>query len=375
MPIVPNDLKGEYVPLARAIDGQVIRIGHGLDLINPLDAGALGSVVPVLQEAIDAHAEQTPADHERLRTLEQLLHRAKKEVAAGQRRMIETLVSIARQDRMADYESAAVAVALDDLYASPGPSGQSRWVHPPELTDLIETLQTGSEQLHEVTVASTPEEYQATVRPLLRSLYAMQHGVTGEIFSGQTTTKIDVDSPAVVIDVSALDDNDETVKAAVIMACWSSAAGAVTASKILADAGLRKRKLFAYTLDELWGTLAAAPGLTKHVDGLMRLLRTLGMAVYLVTHGSKDLETLPTEADRNRAMGFIDRAGAVICGGLPADELRLLGGKLPFTEREIAEITSWSKGAAPARGRAAEAPVPPGRGCFMIKASKSTSPG
>ncbi|GLB65122.1 ATPase [Dietzia sp. NCCP-2495] len=375
VPIVPNDLKGEYVPLARAIDGQVIRIGHGLDLINPLDAGALGSVVPVLQEAIDAHAEQTPADHERLRTLEQLLHRAKKEVAAGQRRMIETLVSIARQDRMADYESAAVAVALDDLYASPGPSGQSRWVHPPELTDLIETLQTGSEQLHEVTVASTPEEYQATVRPLLRSLYAMQHGVTGEIFSGQTTTKIDVDSPAVVIDVSALDDNDETVKAAVIMACWSSAAGAVTASKILADAGLRKRKLFAYTLDELWGTLAAAPGLTKHVDGLMRLLRTLGMAVYLVTHGSKDLETLPTEADRNRAMGFIDRAGAVICGGLPADELWLLGGKLPFTEREIAEITSWSKGAAPARGRAAEAPVPPGRGCFMIKASKSTSPG
>ncbi|MBB1052661.1 ATP/GTP-binding protein [Dietzia sp. CW19] len=375
VPIVPNDLKGEYVPLARAIDGQVIRIGHGLDLINPLDAGALGSVVPVLQEAIDGHTGQSAEDHERLRTLEQLLHRAKKEVAAGQRRMIETLVSIARQDRMADYESAAVAVALDGLYAAPGPGGQSRWVHPPELTDLIATLQAGSEQLREVTVAASPEEYQATVRPLLRSLYAMQHGVTGEIFSGQTTTKIDVDSPAVVIDVSALDDNDETVKAAVIMACWSSAAGAVTASKILADAGLRKRKLFAYTLDELWGTLAAAPGLTKHVDGLMRLLRTLGMAVYLVTHGSKDLETLPTGADRNRAMGFIDRAGAVICGGLPADELRLLGGKLPFTEREITEITSWSKGAAPGRGRAAEAPVPPGRGCFMIKASKSTSPG
>src|SRR5699024_11375500 len=105
-------------------------------------------------------------------------------------------------------------------------------------------------------------------------------------FSGQTTTKIDVDSPAVVIDVSALDDNDDTVKAAVIMACWSSAAGAVTASKILADAGLRPRKLFAYTLDELWGTLAAAPGLTKHVDGLFRRLRPPGCADDLVPHGA-----------------------------------------------------------------------------------------
>lgn len=375
VPIIPNDLKGEYVPLARAIDGQVIRIGHGLDLINPLDAGALGAVVPVLQEAIDSHTADTESGRERLNNLEQQLHRTKKETAAGQRRMIETLVAIARQDRLADYESAAVAVALDDLYKCAGPDGQSRWVHPPELSDLIDALQTGSAQLRQVTVSASDEEYYATVRPLLRSLYAMGHGVTGEIFSGQTTTKIDVDSPAVVIDVSALDDNDETVKAAVIMACWSSAAGAVTASKILADAGLRPRKLFAYTLDELWGTLAAAPGLTAHVDGLMRLLRTMGCAVYLVTHGSKDLETLPTEADRNRAMGFIDRAGAVICGGLPADELRLLGGKLPFTAREIAEITSWSKGAAPGRVRAAAAPVPPGRGCFMIKASKSTAPG
>lgn len=375
VPIIPNDLKGEYVSLARAVDGQVICIGHGLDLINPLDAGALGSVVPVLHAAIAAHTGNTPEDRDRLALLEQQLHRAKKEVAAGQRRMIETLVSIARQGRMADYESAAVAVAVDELYAAAGPDGQSRWVRPPELTDLVETLRAGSEQLKKVTVSASNEEYHETVRPLLRSLYAMQHGVTGEIFSGQTTTKIDVDSPAVVIDVSALDDNDETVKAAVILACWSSAAGAVTASKILSDAGLRKRKLFAYTLDELWGTLAAAPGLTRHVDSLMRLLRTQGSAVYLVTHGSKDLETLPTEADRNRAMGFIDRAGAVICGGLPADELRLLGGKLPFTEREIAEITSWSKGVPPARVREAQAPVPPGRGCFMIKASKSNSPG
>lgn len=381
VPIVPNDLKGEYVPLAVNFGGQVIRIGHGLDLINPLDAGALGSIVPVLQEAIaDLAGENTPEAREKIYELEQQLHRAKKEVSAGQRRMIETLVNISRvqlgqRAGMADFESAAVAIALEELYAEPAPDGRSRWDAPPVLTDLIERLQHGSTRLDEVTVAWSREQYQETVRPLLQSLYGILNGVLGEIFSGQTTTKINADAPIVVIDVSALDDNDETVKAGVMLACWSSAAGAVTASKILADAGLRPRKLFAYTLDELWGTLAGAPGLTRHVDGLLRLLRTLGMAVYLITHGSKDLESLPTEADRNRAMGFIDRAGAVICGGLPADELRLLAGKLPFTNREIQEITSWSKGVPPGRVRDAKAPVPPGRGCFMIKASKSTTPG
>ena len=373
--IVPNDLKGEHVAVVAAHGGQVITIGHGLDQINPLDAGALGSIVPKLQAAIDEVDGDDQKARQRVLELDKHLRRAKKEVAAAQRRMVETLVAIARQGRMADYESSIVAVALDELYTRPDPeTGESRWVRPPLIDHLIDQIAAGSDELRKVTVTSETA-YDGAVQGLLRSLYALQRGVTGEIFSGQTTTKIDVDAPGVVIDVSSLDDNDETVKSAVMMSCWSSAAGAVTASKILADAGLRKKRIFAYTLDELWGTLAGAPDLTKHVDGLMRLLRTIGAAVYLITHGSKDLETLPTEADRNRAMGFIDRAGAVICGGLPADELDLLRGKLPFTRREIAEITAWSKGVAPKRVRDAGAPVPPGRGCFMIKASKSSSPG
>src|SRR5699024_11609909 len=129
-------LKGEYVPLLRAVGGQVIRIGHGLHLIAPLDAGALGSVVPVLQQAIAARTGHSQPDREQMRVLEQQLHRAKKEVAAAQRRMIETLVSIARQDRLSDYESAAVAGALNELYAADGPDGQGRGGRPPGPTDL-----------------------------------------------------------------------------------------------------------------------------------------------------------------------------------------------------------------------------------------------
>ncbi|MGP9725369.1 ATP/GTP-binding protein [Corynebacterium sp. AOP40-9SA-29] len=363
VPIIPNDQKNEYSALVEAVGGQVIRLGHGLGTLNPLDPGAMGRIIPELEQAL-ATGTGNPAK------ITATIRRAKKEVAAAQRRMVETIVSVGRQARMDDFESAAVAAALSELYED-----EAAWVTPPELTDLINHLETGSDLLRKITVSADAEEYRQTMRPLLRSLYALMNGVTGEIFTGQTSDPIDVDHPAVVIDVSAIDDNDSTVKSAVMMACWSSAMGAVTAAQFLADVGLRRQKLYAVTLDELWGTLGGAPDLTRHVDALLRLLRTLGMAVYLITHGSKDLETLPTIEDRNRAMGFIDRAGAVICGGLPAEELELLSGKLPFSEREKDEIVSWSEGVPLPRVRDSQPAIPPGRGCFMIKSSKSNSPG
>jgi len=43
--LVLGDPKGEYVPVARSAGGQVIRVGRGLDRINPLDAGPLGSTL------------------------------------------------------------------------------------------------------------------------------------------------------------------------------------------------------------------------------------------------------------------------------------------------------------------------------------------
>ena len=108
---------------------------------------------------------------------------------------------------------------------------------------------------------------------------------------------------------------------------------------------------------------------------MLRLLRTLGMVVYLITHGSKDLEALPTEEDRNRAMGFIERAGVVLCGGVPASELDLLESRLPFNQAERAEIISWNESGALQRERGKARRLAPGVGRFMLKASKSSAAG
>ena len=43
--LILGDTKPDYTPLVRHLGGQVIRIGRGLDKINPLDAGPLGTAL------------------------------------------------------------------------------------------------------------------------------------------------------------------------------------------------------------------------------------------------------------------------------------------------------------------------------------------
>lgn len=367
--IVAGDIKAEYVGMTQAMGGQVITLGHGVGSLNPLDVGALGRVVPLLE---------ANADH--LREIGQfdLIQRTKEQVHGRQVTLVSALVGLARAHNpgtghgVADYEAMIIAVALRELYDS----YEIDWLTPPILADLIAQIEKGSANLLDKARATSEQEWKERVDPLLLSLHSLLDGSTGQIFGGQTTQPIDVSAPAVCIDVSAIDRGDRAVKAAVMIACWSNAFGSIEASHVLADAGLDTQRYFAVCLDELWQTLAAAPGLVGQVDALTRLNRSTGTALYMITHTFKDLQSVPTEEDRRVAMGFVERAGLVICGGLPHSELELLSNQLPFTEAEAEMITSWSRGATPKRTRAqTDKGVAPGRGRFMIKASKDGSPG
>lgn len=366
--IVAGDVKGEYAAYTRAMGGQVIKLGHGYGSLNPLDVGALGHIVPILENNRDklergGHSE--------------LIHRVKEQVHGRQLSLVTALVGLARAGNgtligVEDFETMLIAVALRELYDR----SDTDWAHPPVLRDLIRQIEEGSETLKEKARADTEEEWKQRVDPLLMSLNALLDGVTGTIFGGQTTDPIDVSAPAVCIDVSAIKRDDADVKSAVMIACWGNAFGSIEAAHTLAEAGLGPQRYFAICLDELWQTLGAAPGLVGQIDALTRLNRTDGAALYMITHTFKDLQALPTEEDRRTAMGFVERAGLVICGGLPRSELDMLHSMLPFSVAEAQMITSWSRGAALKRSRTQGASaVPPGRGRFMIKASKDGSPG
>ena len=265
-----------------------------------------------------------------------------------------------------------VAAALREIYESE----TIDWLNPPILQDLIDYLERGSENLRIKGRARNEEQWNERIDALVLSLNSLLDGQTGRIFSGQTTTPIEVDSPAVCIDVSAVDSGDSAMKAAVMMACWGNAFGAIEAAHMLSDAGLAPQRYFSVTLDEMWQVLSSAPGMVGQIDSLTRLNRTDATALQMITHSFKDLEALPTEEDRKTAMGFIERAGMVICGGLPASELDILSHQLEFSPAEAAMIISWSKGAPPKRARTrGSRATPPGRGRFMIKPSKDGSPG
>lgn len=365
--IAAGDIKGEYVGFTNQVGGQVITLGHGLGHLNPLDVGALGRVIPRIEYARD-HAETSEERH----NLDELLERAKEQVHGRQVAMVSMLVGLSRNDKIKDFESMLVSAGLREMYDS----HDVDWANPPILRDLIDFLEVGSKNLKKIARARTPEKWEERIDDLVLSLNSLLDGATGQIFAGQTTTPIRIDTTAVCIDVSAIDRGDKAVKAAVMMACWNSAFGAIEAAHMLTDAGLEPQRYFAIALDELWQVLASAPGMVGQIDALTRLNRTSATSLYLITHTFKDMEALPTEEDRKTAMGFIDRAGMVICGGLPSSELDILSEQLMFSPAEAQMITSWSKGAPPKRSRTRGAvATPPGRGRFMIKPSKDGSPG
>ena len=340
--------------------------------------GALGRVIPQLEakraELMSSERDEAATENEdiSLQNIEDLLNRAKEQVHGRQVTMVTTLVSLGRGGAVQDYESMLISAALRGMYEEE----RIDWENPPVLKDLIAYIERGPQWLRKLGRAETNEQWNARIDALVLSLNSLLDGATGRIFDGQTTTPIEVDSPAICIDVSAIDRGDSAMKAAVMMACWGSAFGAIEASHMLADAGLGPQRYFNLCLDEMWQVLSSAPGMVGQIDALTRLNRTDATALFMITHTFKDLEALPTEEDRKTAMGFIERAGMVICGGLPTSELDILSTQLEFSPAEAEMIVSWSRGAPPARSRTRGArATPPGRGRFMIKPAKDGSPG
>ena len=155
---------------------------------------------------------------------------------------------------------------------------------------------------------------------------------------------------------------DARLTAAVMLATWAEGFAAIEAAQALADAGLAPRRRYFVVLDELWRPLRIGAGLTDRLDDITRLNRTLGIGQLMLTHTLRDMESMASEADRVKARGFVERAGAVVVGGLPSQELDDLSHVVPFTRSERDLITSWST--PPSWD---DRQGPPGMGNFLIK--------
>ena len=86
----------------------------------------------------------------------------------------------------------------------------------------------------------------------------------------------------------------------------------------------------------------------------------------MVSHTMSDLRALGSREDVMKAQGFVERAGMVVCAGLPAMEMPQLTQVVPFSDVEQAELISWTD--PPAwDAKTGKEGAPPGRGRFLIK--------
>ncbi|MEV4649043.1 hypothetical protein [Saccharopolyspora sp. NPDC049357] len=338
-PLILGDLRPDYVDVVRALGGQVLQLGRGLGSLNPLDVGALGAIIPQLDERA---ADQVRA-----------------EVHGRRLHMVASLVELVRGNRVSDHEETILSAAiriLDRRF-----EGHSA----PLLSDLIALIDEGPDELRRYTLSrGSDEAYRAAVDPLHLSLLATIDGAFGDVFARPSTVHIDADATAVCIDVSALPLHDKRLTAAVLLASWNHGFGAIEASNKLADAGLAPQKRFFVVMDELWRVLRH--GLVQRLDEMTRINREWATACAYITHSSLDAETADRPEDRAAARGFIERAGAVVEFGLPRREVDDLGQIVDHSSAERRRLTEWSAPGAWNHAEGTQEP-PPGQGKCLIK--------
>jgi|GEM_PF-324350 len=336
-PMTLGDTKPDHRDTTLQLGGQVVEIGRGRGSINVLDLGALDAAAQRLTGKA-AHALREDAHGRRLN-------------------MVIALVALIRQAPVTDTEKAVLSAALRVLADKHSPD------NPAVLTDLVALLDNPPDVVRTPTLdRGNSDVYRQVVDPLQRTVIALLEGPLGSVFAQPTTTRLALDAPAICVDVSSLNGHDQELEAAVLLATWAEGYGTIEAANALADAGLAPQRRFLVVLDELWRVLRGAPGMVDRIDALTRLNRAQGVGQIMITHTLSDLRALPLEEDRAKARGFVERAGMVIMGGLPAQELAEITEIVRLSEAEKNLVTSWSS--PPSLSQSSE---PPGRGNFLLK--------
>ncbi|MFD7753270.1 ATP-binding protein [Streptomyces sp. NPDC059757] len=335
MVCVPGDVKGEYSQMVSELGGSVIRIGDGASRINPLDSGPLKGRLATMQ----------PAQRDSL--LDVLNGRRLETLGA----LLSTKNGLGRSPNEIERSALNTAVQI----ASDASEGAD-----PIIPDVISVLRHAPEALR-AKLAADGDAYLALTRSVIAGLDNLCDGPLKGLFDGPTTTPLDLHAPAVSVDISGLRARGNDVISAGMIATWAYAYSSIDSARSI---GMMNRKLV-LPMDEMWRALRSGPGLVDAMDAISRLNRTTDDVTIYVTHSILDSESLPTEEDRNKARGLMDRCDTWVLGASSSEELQRVTGKRALTEQERMMITSWSS--ATSTGLDTSDQVHPGRGKYLIK--------
>ncbi len=341
VPMALGDTKGEYVAIIEAMGGQVIRIGRGMDRMNPLDAGPL-------KQALDRLGSE---DREHL-----LL-----EIRGRRLTLLMALCSLVRTHApMTNSEEVILGAAIDILQ-------DADKTKDPIIPDVMAIINKGPEQLMVAAHCRNADEYHRETHELHQTLQQLCTGALKGVFDGPTTRPFDLDAPGITVDISRVAAAGDTLVSTAMLSTWAYGFGAVDAAAALADYGAAPRRHFFLILDELWralrgGSSHGGSSLVEHADALTRLNRSKGISHAMITHSLADLDALSSHEDRAKARGFVERCAITILGGLSPRELHDIAEIRPLTGPEMEMVTGWQ---APDSWQPDE--KHPGRGKYLIK--------
>lgn len=282
---VPGDPKGEHTPVANAVGGQAIVLGHGMATrLNPLDEG---------------HRPSGITDEDWAG-----------QVTARRRDLIGALTETVLERPLSPLEHTAIDLALADAVRSS---------ETPILPMVVDRI-------------LSPDASERSDRRLVDDGrivgHALRRLVAGDLaglFDGPSTVTFDPTLPMVSLDLSRVAENATLVS--VLMTCSS----AWMESALLDPHGGQRWVIY----DEAW-RLMSHPALLRRMDAQWRLARHYGIANLLVFHKLSDLDNVGDQGSAMRALAssLLANAETRIIYRQEADQLGATASALGLTGTE-----------------------------------------
>lgn len=273
------DPKGEYGPLARALDGTHLRLSpEGEIRINPIARhGGFAAQLDLLRSVVKAtlHRDLTPE------------------------------------------EDAGLRVALERVNAEAGADGE------PTLPMVVEALLAPNEEMLREVSATSAESFAAANRDSALALQRLCKGDLKGMFDGPTSEGINLNAPIVVIDLSAVKGS---AALNILMTCAAAWIQSILAERrrLAEEEGTESPKL-TLVLEEVW-RIAGELGLAEWLQECFKLCRAWGIQVIAVAHRLTDFGAVGDAGSRAARIleGLISDADVLVFFAQPYDQLDLI---------------------------------------------------
>lgn len=308
--VAPADIRGEWVPVARAVDGLVLQVGPGMP--HRLNALAMPTKPDSMPEdmwwlVVRSHWQE-------------LLKALAETILPGQR-------------ELDPVETTAIELALTEATGWRSVGGNFARLRPISLHPIVDLLRNPSQDMADE-IGMDRSLLQDQLRHLGLALRILTAGsMQGMVDSADPGNLIDPTRSATVVDISRVQSSDAAI--ALIMACTQS---------VMELAFIHRVQQWWVVYDELWRLARFAP-LLRRLNGGQRRSRSSGAGTLLITHRVTDSMLGGEEAQR-AMLDLISDCATKIIYRQRADAIEATLKMVPMTDMVAGLLPTLSRGRA-----------------------------